>query len=238
MVNTIGSIGGGSTQAQGNSSLGKNEFLELLIAQLKNQDPLNPMEGTEFASQLAEFSSLEQLSNLNDSMTESIDANYYLTQSINNTMTATLIGKDVKLSNPHFEYKGQSEISLGYNLPVAARSVDIKIYNEEGALVKTIKNAPTTSGNTKVSWDFTDNDGNTVPNTNYRFEVEAKNNKDEKMAIETFIWGKIDGVKFTNSGSKILVNGVEYRLSDITEILNPTVSTNTDPGPGGDDTDG
>ena len=58
------------------------------------------------------------------------------------------------------------------------------------------------------------------------------------MAIETFIWGKIDGVKFTNSGSKILVNGVEYSLSDITEILNPPASTVTDPGPGGDDTDG
>jgi flagellar basal-body rod modification protein FlgD len=221
----------------GNSSLGKNEFLELLIAQLRNQDPLSPMEGTEFASQLAEFSSLEQLSNLNNSMTESIDANYYLTQSINNTMTATLIGKDVKLSTTNFEYKGQEEISLGYNLPVAARSVNIKIYNEEGALIKTIENAPTTAGNAKVSWDFTDNDGNTVPNTKYRFEVEAKNNKDEKMAIESFIWGKIDGVKFTGSGSKIIVNGVEYYLSDISEILNPPATTTGEPGPGGDDTD-
>ena len=238
MVNTIGSIGGGSIAPMGNSSLGKNEFLELLIAQLRNQDPLSPMEGTEFASQLAEFSSLEQLSNLNNSMTESIDANYYLTQSINNTMTATLIGKDVKLSTTNFEYKGQNEISLGYNLPVAARSVNIKIYNEEGALIKTIENAPTTSGNAKVSWDFTDNDGNTVPNTKYRFEVEAKNNKDEKMAIESFIWGKIDGVKFTGSGSKIIVNGVEYYLSDISEILNPPATTTGEPGPGGDDTDG
>jgi len=238
MVNTIGSIGGGGITPAGNDSLGKNQFLELLIAQLKNQDPLSPMEGTEFASQLAQFSSLEQLSNINNSVKESIDANFYLTQSINNTMTATLIGKDVKLSTTNFEYSGQEEISLGYNLPVSARSVDINIYNDDGVLVKTLKDLPTTSGNTKVSWDFTDNDGNTVPNTEYRFEVEAKNNKDEKMAIESFIWGKIDGVKFSSSGSKIIVNGVEYFLSDITEILNPPAATNGDPGSGGDDTNG
>ncbi|MDP3830447.1 MAG: flagellar hook capping FlgD N-terminal domain-containing protein, partial [Ignavibacteriaceae bacterium] len=91
---------------KGKASLGKDDFMKLMLTQLKHQDPLNPMEGSEFAAQLAQFSSLEQLSNLNELTAQSIDANYYLTQSINNTMTATLIGKDVKLSGNVLNVKG------------------------------------------------------------------------------------------------------------------------------------
>ena len=60
---TSSSVNAATTTAQGKSSLGKDDFMKLMISQLKNQDPLNPMDGTEFSAQLAQFSSLEQLSN-------------------------------------------------------------------------------------------------------------------------------------------------------------------------------
>ncbi|MEW5924335.1 MAG: flagellar hook capping FlgD N-terminal domain-containing protein, partial [Candidatus Zixiibacteriota bacterium] len=81
----------GSTQ-----TLGKEEFLQLLVAQLTHQDPLEPMEDTQFIAELAQFSSLEQLQNMNESLGNSLDWDYLQMQTINNTMATSLIGREVQ----------------------------------------------------------------------------------------------------------------------------------------------
>ena len=208
------------TNTTDKTSMGKEDFLKLMLAQLQNQDPLNPMEGTEFASQLAEFTSLEQLINLNDAMDTSINADYFLSQSINNTLAATLIGKEVKLDGSSFKNDGDENVTLGYNLSNKANSVTVKIYNEAGVLVKTIENAPKNSGDNKLIWDFTDNEGNSVPEGNYTFKVEAADAESNPISNSTFVLGKIDGVKYTSEGTMLVVNGAEYYISDILEIYN------------------
>jgi len=222
MVDPISSSSVNSaTTAQGKASLGKDDFMKLMISQLKNQDPLNPMDGTEFSAQLAQFSSLEQLSNLNTYMKQSIDANAVLTQSINNTLITGLIGKEVKINGGGLQVRGQENIVLGYNLPVQAKTAQIKIYNESGTLVRTIDGVPTSSGSSKLSWDLTDNNGNKLPNGNYKFEVEALNNSGDKMSPDLFKVGLLDGVRFTEQGTVLIVGGAEYSISDIAEVLNP-----------------
>lgn len=208
------------TNTTDKTSMGKEDFLKLMLAQLQNQDPLNPMEGTEFASQLAEFTSLEQLINLNDAMDTSINADYFLSQSINNTLAATLIGKEVKLDGSSFKNDGDENVTLGYNLSNKANSVTVNIYNEAGVLVKTIENAPKNSGDNKLIWDFTDNEGNSVPEGNYTFKVEATDAESNPISNSTFVLGKIDGVKYTSEGTMLVVNGLEYYISDILEIYN------------------
>jgi len=223
MINNIGTTTNAqtTTATKGKSNLGKDDFLKLMMAQMKYQDPMNPMDGTAFSAQLAQFSSLEQLTNINTSLTNSLNANLMLAESVNNTMSATLIGKDVKLSNTTIQNAGQDSASLGYTLPGDAVSVKISIYNEAGALVKTIEDASTTKGDNKLSWDFTDNDGNTVFDGNYTFQVEAKGANGVNMEVTNFLYGRIDGVKFTADGTKLMVNNFEYLLADILEILNP-----------------
>ncbi len=206
--------------AKGGQNMDKDAFLELMIAQLKNQDPLDPMDGTEYASQLAQFTSLEQLTNLNESMNKSIEADYFLSQSINNTLTATLIGNDVKLASPTLHNVGQDNVEFGYTLPVDASKVTVKIYNEHGALIKTIEKENTPSGDHKLSWDFFDDNGNKVPQGKYSFKIEATNAKGEKMNVSSYGVGTIDGVKFGENGTTLIVDGVEYSLADIIEILN------------------
>ena len=223
MVNGISSTTGtqNTTATQGNSTLGKDDFLKLMMAQMKYQDPMNPMDNTAFTAQLAQFSSLEQLSNINTSLTQSINANLMLATSVNNTMSATLIGKEAKLSTTTIQKNGKDTATLGYTLPGEAVSATVSIYNESGALVKTIENASTTKGDNKLSWDFSDNQGNTLPDGNYTFSVQAKGSNGVDMSAANFIYGKISGVKFTDAGTKLIVNNSEYLLSDILEIVNP-----------------
>lgn len=202
-----------------NDAMGKDAFLELMIAQLQNQDPLEPMDGTDYSAQLAQFSSLEQLQNINDSINQSIDANYLLTQSINNTMTAGLIGKDVKIAGDNITYTGQDVTGIGYELPADAKDVEVKIYDDAGKLVKTFTDLENDKGEYKLSWDFTDDDGRDVSHGNYRVEVNAKTLDGEDMVATQYLIGNIGGVRFTNTGTAIMVDGVEYAISDVFEIL-------------------
>jgi flagellar basal-body rod modification protein FlgD len=220
-INTNTNTNAQTTTATPQGILGKDDFLKLMISQLKYQDPMSPMDGTQFASQLAQFSSLEQLSNLNTNVENSINANYVLTQSINNTMSATLIGKDVKLSGSNVQYANQSDIQLGYNLPANAVSAQLNVYDSNGNIVKTINNVPTTSGDHKLSWDFTDNNGNKVPVGTYTFDIKAKDVGQNDMTATYFKYGTIDGIKFSDSGSQLMIDGAAYSLSDILEIVNP-----------------
>lgn len=98
----------------------------------------------------------------------------------------------------------------------------IKVYNEKGALIRVIENIPNEVGSNKLSWDCLDNNGDKLPYGNYTFEVEAKNMNGELLTIDTFKTGVIDGVRFTENGAVIKVNGAEYSIADILEILNST----------------
>ncbi len=228
MIDTITSNSNNYTPEYGTdkSTLGKDDFLKLMIEQLKNQDPLSPMESQEFAAQLAQFTSLEQLSNLNSNIEESIDANYVLTQSINNTLTATLIGKDVKVQTNKIINSSSNKVDLGYNLEANASNVTVNIYNSSGKIVRTMENQGNTIGDHKLSWDFTDNDGNKLADGEYTFEVKVESGGETEMSANLFLYGSITGIRFTEYGTKILVDDIEYLLSDVIEIINPTAITN------------
>ncbi len=227
ITNYIGNTGG-YTPEPGKSTLGKDDFLHLLMEEMKYQDPLDPMDSTEYTSQLAQFSSLEQLSNMNDLLEASVNANYQLIQAVNNTMTATLIGKEIKVGNDTIQYTGQEEAYIGYHLPAEASNVTIKIYDQFGTLVRTIEDVPTSEGNHKVSWDFTDDNGNKLATGDYTFEVEATAmNGEDEMTIDYYQIGIIEGIKFTQDGTMLIVNGNEIPLSDVMEIFESDIDNNT-----------
>jgi flagellar basal-body rod modification protein FlgD len=207
-----------------NSTMGKDDFLKLMIEELKNQDPMNPMDGTQYASQLAQFSSLEQLTNLNDTMTQSMAANTSLTQSINNMMVSNLIGKETKLSGGDIQLNGQTSVDIGYNLPSTASQVQVNIYNSSGAIIKTIDSSKFSQGDSKLSWDLTDNNGNKLSTGDYTFKVVAEDSSGKDITASLYKYGIIDGVKFNSSGTIVVVDGAEYSISEIAEITNSNTS--------------
>jgi flagellar basal-body rod modification protein FlgD len=209
-----------ATSASGTSVLAKDDFLKLLIVQLQNQDPLNPMEGTEFATQLAQFSSVEQLTNISDTLTESLTVNQLMTQSIGNSLATTMIGKDVKATGDSFKVTGSGDITLGYTLGSDAAKVTVKVFDQAGSLVRTMTVSNAEAGDGTVVWDGLNDNGSRVATGTFSFTVTAEDSAGTAITASTFITGTISAVRFTTEGTVFVVDGVEIPISLILEILN------------------
>jgi flagellar basal-body rod modification protein FlgD len=220
MVNGI-NTSTSSTQfaAKSKSDLDKDAFLKLMIAQLQNQDPLEPLDGTDYSAQLAQFSSLEQMQNINDTLNMNLDANYLLTQSITNTMTAGLIGKEVKIAGDTVTFEGQDKTTIGYELIAPAHKMEIKIFNQYNKEIKTFKDLDLGAGKYKLNWDFTDDQGNKLPVGDYRVEINATGQSIKDMEVAQYFVGVIDGVRYSPNGTSIIVNDLEYKVSDVFEVV-------------------
>ncbi|MFZ5484331.1 MAG: flagellar hook assembly protein FlgD [Pseudomonadota bacterium] len=146
----------------------QERFLSLLVTQLKNQDPMNPMENAELTSQLAQMSTVEGVNNLNTTMNELLNG-FYATQ---NLQAASLIGHQVLADGDLIGlYEGQA--GGGVNLEKSADAVVVTIEDAAGEVVKTIDLGPQSAGITHFVWDGTDDAGNALPEGDYRMNVLA-----------------------------------------------------------------
>jgi flagellar basal-body rod modification protein FlgD len=198
--------------------LGKDDFLKLLIMQLRYQDPMNPMQGTEFASQLAQFSSVEQLQNINTNLTSSLDANSVMTQSINNALATTFIGKQVRAVTDTFRTTG-NPVSIGYTLPSGASTVSVTITDANGNTVRSINGLDSSKGEHTVKWDGKDDKGNTAPAGQYSFKITANDSSGKAVSLAQYVYGTVSAVKFSSSGTVFVVDGSDVPLSSIMEIM-------------------
>jgi len=207
--------------AIGNSALGKDEFLKLLTYQLKAQNPLKPYDNQEFAAQLAQFSQLEQLTDIRSLLEEQIASNSMFSQSLTNTAIPGLIGKTAKISSNEVVFDGSNNVKLGFSSPYDNVSGEIRIYNANGSLVKTMTLDHTNldKGEHNVEWDGTDENGNSLDSGDYSFEVELRDSRGATTFAETYFVGKINSVKFKSDGTYLTVNEKEFAFDKITEII-------------------
>jgi flagellar basal-body rod modification protein FlgD len=220
-----------STQASSSSSpsqssgLGKsttldeNDFLNMLITELKNQDPTNPLQSTDLAAQLAQFSQVSELQTMNTNIQNATNANLVLTQSINNTMAATLIGKEVKVNSSTITYDGTTQPSVGVTLGGNAADVQVQIKDSNGNVVRTIDAGPKLIGDNIIAWDGKDDSGNQVQAGSYSFAVTATDSAGNAVSSASYGLGVVQGVKYGSSGTVLIVNGADINLSDVQEIL-------------------
>jgi len=197
------------------SALGKDDFMNLLVAQLQNQDPLNPMDSTAFTSQLAEFSSLEQLSNVN----ENLENLQMYQSSINNAQAVSFIGKDIDALGDSIQLESSESEEIHFELSADSSSVFINIYDEAGSLVKNIENGLLGEGKQSVEWDGTDNNGNTLSGGNYRFEVMAVDANGDRVQTATYISDRVTGVTFKNGVTYLMAGGIQIPLGDVSEVF-------------------
>ncbi len=206
----IGNTGGALEALGTSSSIGKEDFFEMLIAQLQNQDPLNPLEGTDFTAQLAQFSSLEQLYN----MTEQMGMLGLYQSSMNNAMAASLVGKEITASGNSVIVDGSSA-EIAYALESEAGKVTVSIYDEDGSLVDTIESGTggLQAGGNKITWDCSGIESGT-----YTFEVSALSMDGSAIAVDTVMSGTVTGVTFVDGVPYLMIGGRYVSLGDVVSV--------------------
>ncbi len=209
-----------STQADKNSTVSKDEFLKMLTYQLRSQDPLNPMDNQQFAAQLAQFSQLEQLSDIRSLMESQVQSNLILSQSMSNLALPGLLGKSAKAMTNQIHFDGEQETTLGYNLPYDASSAEIIIKDSSGSVVNefNLEDYDLDRGDHQVSWKGQDKNGNYLASGDYTFEVVAKNASGVSFNADLFTSGKIETVRFNEDGTVLVINGTEIPLENVLDI--------------------
>lgn len=207
-----------SPDATKEMQMGRQEFLKLLLTQMKNQDPLNPMKGQEFATHLAQFSSVEQLMNINKTLTDREDTTQQLAKSLNNSTAAGLIGKTVRATGDTVQFSGQTDLDIPFTLDQQAEKVTVKITDETGKTVRTLEQNNVSSGDQTVSWDGRDDDGNQLPDGTYQISVEASDSSGDSVNATTYLQGPVERVRFGEDSIELMVNGRTIALDQVKSV--------------------
>ncbi len=195
-------------------SMGKDAFLKLLITQLQHQDPLNPADSTEFTAQLAQFSSLEQLSNINTNL----NALQLYQASINNAQAVGFIGKEILANGNSIEKTAGRAATCEFELPAEAKRVVVTIYDAAGGFVKDIDLSGQFSGRQSVAWDGTDRNGAPVADGAYSFEVQAEGANGIALSVSPRSRGVVTGVVFEDGITYLITGQNRFAIGDVLQV--------------------
>lgn len=208
------------TRRVGNNQLDKDAFLKLLLTQLKYQDPTNPMESHEMAAQLAQFSSLESLSNIDKGIGELQKA----AAPKNDFAALNLIGKAVSGDSSKISRTDEGEQhDIQYDLMADAQKVTVKVLDANNQPVRELAFSDVKKGRVEFSWNGLDEEGKAARPGQYRLQIEAVGSNGLKVGAVTQFEGRISGVNFTPTGPLLLIGNQSIRLSDVKKIVDPSV---------------
>jgi len=200
-------------------TLGKDDFLRLLVTQLANQDPLEPMDDQQFVAQMAQFSQLEQLTNMNESIVASLDQNLMTTQAITNTLSTNLIGRSVRVetSSTVLGESGSTDITL--DLASGASDVVVEISDPQGSLVRVLRLDGAPAGPNTMEWDGRATSGDRVPPGRYTLAVRAEDGDGNPIEARSYFNGTVDGVRYVDGSAILTVGNALIPLQNVLEVM-------------------
>lgn len=208
-----GSAGGASsTSAAGLQST----FLKLLVTQMQNQDPTNPMDSSQMTSQLAQINTVTGISQLNTTL-QSLATQLNATQQV---QASSLIGKTVLVPGSSATVTGGTPTATGVKLDAAASAVGVTITDASGRAIKTLALGAQPAGTVNVNWDGTNDQGVTVANGIYKLSVTATQ-AGQAVGATMLSAAQVSGVTTQADGSAALLtgNGLPVAVSSIAQIL-------------------
>ncbi len=204
------------TNTKEKASMGKEDFLKLLVAQLQNQDPLNPEDSTEFTSQLAQFSSLEQLENLNSGMESLVKS----TENSDRFTTLNTIGKEVAYQSDSFTFKGDP-VTVGYQIDDNASAVTLAL-QLNGTTIATLNGQDLEKGNHYLTWNGLTADGEKAPAGEYSIVISAKATEGKNVGVLPLVRSEVTGVDLDGkSGSTLITETGEILYKNILGVYEP-----------------
>lgn len=187
-------------QQKKDQTLGIDSFLTLMTAQLKNQDPLKPLEGTEFISQLAQFGTVSGVQSMQTSL-ETLASSLRSTQTLNG---ATMIGRDILASASSFDHTQGGTVSGQIDVPAGTTSLQLRITDSSGAVVREIQ-LETAEGTQNFTWDGLRSDGTQAESDTYDIEAVA-GVRGETGSLEVLMAGRVSSVSLDATGTNLSLN--------------------------------
>ena len=207
----------------GNDKMDKDSFMKLMLAQMKHQDPTNPMQSHELAAQLAQFSSVEQMQNMNSTLTR-IEAGQKPSEGI---QVLNYIGKGVSGDSAKLvRAKGDKNHDLSFALQDNAKEAKIRIRGADGEVVRTVDLKELKKGPNNFTWNGLDEKGNAAPAGEYQMFIDATGASGQKLSVKTDFEGVITGVNYTAEGPVLLVGNQSIKLKDVKKIVDPGLMKN------------
>ncbi|MEL7640832.1 MAG: flagellar hook capping FlgD N-terminal domain-containing protein [Solidesulfovibrio sp.] len=225
LESTSGSSSSATTSTSSTSSLGQDAFLQLLVTQLQYQDPLSPMDDKEFVAELAQFSSLEQLTEINTGIDNlaSIGETQQLMGAVN------FIGKKIEATGTAVGLEDGTATPVTFTLPDDAETCLVNVMDSSGTVVRTVDLGATGAGSVEFTWDGKDYDGNVMDDGQYQVAVTATDADGNILTVSSTMSGTVVGVTQENGAYYLNIGNDRYvAFTDITNVINESSSSGTD----------
>jgi flagellar basal-body rod modification protein FlgD len=210
----------GTTTTTARTDVGKDEFLTMLVAQLQNQDPMNPMDSQQFAAQLAQFSSLEQLTQLNDLMEQDLQMSQVNALIGQTQFSASLMGKTVVAAGDQVHVPTTGTASIRVDVGGKGGTATLTLLDSSGnkVAVRDLGTVPAGAQTLALPGD--------LPAGDYTYQLEVKGADDATVSVTTYTTGVVDSVIFRDGVIRLRLGTLEVALDDVA-ALEPAPTTAT-----------
>lgn len=196
------------------NEMGKDDFVKLMSAQLKYQDPMSPLKNEEMAAQLAQFSALEQMMNVNQNL-EKMAAGQKPQE---NVLAASLIGKRIQTDSSRFQLAKGAQPEIKFELPSDAEALSVSMVDAKGEVVREIELGAMGKGPQAIRWDGKNSKNQEQPVGEYTFRINATGDGGKPIQVKTSTSGLVSGVSFEGGKPMLLVGDKKIALDTVGRI--------------------
>jgi flagellar basal-body rod modification protein FlgD len=204
----------GASTGTRKTSLSQTDFMNLFVTQMQYQDPLAPMDNNQMATQMAQFSSVQALQD----MTQSLNTLSASQTTLNNLCAPGLIGRQVEAKGNTITIASGVVAAGSYQLSKAG-NVQIQILNSSGNIVQSIPAGQKDTSKQQVQWDGKDQNGNTLADGKYTFQVSAMDSQGQSISVSSYRVGTVTGISYENGVAQYKIGDENIAFGDIVGIV-------------------